>query len=135
MIRGGFKAFSRAKIVVRQPYVSSGLLRPVSLRRYASSLNNGDDFDGGQADRIEKIASTLRGNPEIRTLLEDFQTLLHDKGFRTDKAPSMVEMFKLMTEKDVKDHLTKLKDALDRADVKFSTEDIKAFMGFLTSQK
>lgn len=105
-------------------------------RGYATSLNEkAESLTQEQTQRINDIAQKLRSNPEIKTLLEQFQEILVNNGFKPENPPSMFDMIRLLSKKDVKEHLLKLKAELDKANIQFGPEDIQSFMNFYNSQK
>ena len=48
-------------------------------------------------------------NPELYKLMVEFKQLLEKKGFETGAKPSMTQMFKLLADKDIREHGAKFK--------------------------
>lgn len=109
--------------------------RPIVYQRtYASSSKPDDVLD--EAQRVGNVINVFRQNPEIRTLLDDFQKLLAEKGLQPDgKQPTMFQMMKILADKDVKASLLKLKEALDGANIQLTQEDLNAFMNLYGLKK
>ena len=106
----------------------------VHQRTYASSSKPDDGLE--EADKVSNIINVFKQNPEIRSLLDDFQNLLTQKGLQPDgKQPTMFQMMKIMADKDVKASLLKLKEALDAANIQLTQEDLNAFMNLYGLKK
>lgn len=104
-------------------------------RKFFGGKNNDPPADPKEV--FDKFATTLKSNPELGQLLSGFQELLASKGIETNgKAPSMTQMMKMLTDSDIREHLSKLKDALDAADIKINQQDVSALTDiFLNQQK
>lgn len=109
--------------------------RPIVYQRtYASSSKPDDVLE--EAQRVGNLINVFRQNPEIRSLLDDFQNLLAEKGLQPDgKQPTMFQMMKILADKDVKASLLKLKEALDGANIQLTQEDLNAFMNLYGLKK
>lgn len=109
--------------------------RPIGYQRtYASSSKPDEVLE--EAQRVSNVINVFRENPEIRSLLDDFQNLLAEKGLQPDgKQPSMFQMMKILADKDVKASLLKLKEALDGANIQLTQEDLNAFMNLYGLKK
>mmetsp|Transcript_8610 Transcript_8610/g.8504 ORF Transcript_8610/g.8504 Transcript_8610/m.8504 type:complete len:142 (-) Transcript_8610:912-1337(-) len=106
----------------------------VYQRTYASSSKPDEVLE--EAQRVSNVINVFRENPEIRSLLDDFQNLLAEKGLQPDgKQPSMFQMMKILADKDVKASLLKLKEALDGANIQLTQEDLNAFMNLYGLKK
>lgn len=106
----------------------------VSQRTYASSSKPDEILE--EAQRVGNLINVFRQNPEIRSLLDDFQNLLAEKGLQPDgKQPTMFQMMKILADKDVKASLLKLKEALDGANIQLTQEDLNAFMNLYGLKK
>ena len=96
-------------------------------------------FGGSKPDpneTIQKFTETLRTNPELGNLLSGFQTLLAEKGIATDgQPPSMTQMMRIMADKDIRDHLGKLKQALDDANIQITQQDLSALTDIYMKQQ
>lgn len=85
---------------------------------------------------FEKFATTLKNNPELGKLLDGFQKLLVSKGIDSQgKPPSMTQMMKMLTDADIRQHLSKLKDELDRANIQINQKDLSALTDIYLSQQ
>lgn len=108
---------------------------PVVLQRtYASSPKPDEGVE--EAERVSNVINVFRENPEIRSLLDDFQKLLAEKGLQPDgNKPTMFQMMKILADKDVKASLMKLKEALDSANIQLTQDDLNAFMNLYGLKK
>ncbi|KAK6456643.1 uncharacterized protein RJT20DRAFT_126656 [Scheffersomyces xylosifermentans] len=98
--------------------------------------NKPGEFSEEQAARVKQFAETLKNNPELSQLLDGFQTLLVNKGIQTaGKPPSLTQMMKMLTDKDIRDHLTKLKDCLEKSNIQINQQDLNALTDYYLSQK
>lgn len=115
--------------------------RPVAAKSqifYQRSYASSSKLDGElvEEERVKKIISVFRENPEIKTVLDEFQKLLAEKGLQPDgNQPTMVQMMKILADKEVKTALMKLKGALDSANVQLTQEDLNAFMNLYGLKK
>ncbi|SGZ53073.1 CIC11C00000004733 [Sungouiella intermedia] len=107
------------------PMVRGGIAPTFS--RFASNSNDADISDADKL-KVQDIVGKLNQNPEIREILEQFQTLLVSKGFNPNQPPSFMEMMRLFSQKDVRELAGKLKQKFDEAGIKISPEDMGLFM-------
>lgn len=89
-----------------------------------------------QEQRFKKLIETFRSNPELRKQLDEFQSVLQKKNLNIDaERPSVVQLFKIMMDKDVKESLGKLKKAMEDANISLNKDDVNAVMGILGWKK
>lgn len=98
--------------------------RPV-LRTFASRLT---EADAAPIDRVQQITNKIREIPDIESKLNQFQTLLKDKGFSPNEPPSMLRLMSLLADKEVKACLKDLKQSLDDNGVEIRPEDYSMFL-------
>lgn len=97
--------------------------RPI-LRTFASRLTEAD----APIDRVQQITNKIREIPDIESKLNQFQTLLKDKGFSPNEPPSMLRLMSLLADKEVKACLKDLKQSLDDNGVEIRPEDYSVFL-------
>ncbi|ODV77709.1 uncharacterized protein CANTADRAFT_35064, partial [Suhomyces tanzawaensis NRRL Y-17324] len=85
------------------------------------------DISEEQAKTISQFGETLKNNPELAKLLDGFQSLLATKGIATGgQPPSLTQMMKILADKDIREHLSKLKAVLDASNIKINQQDLSA---------
>ncbi|KGR09800.1 hypothetical protein MEM_03277 [Candida albicans L26] len=98
-------------------------------------------FDKGptaeeQAQALEKVSKVVAENPELYKLMVEFKQLLEKKGFETGAKPSMTQMFKLLADKDIREHGAKFKHFLETTDTGLTQNEIATVSGaFLFKNK
>ncbi|KAK6201565.1 uncharacterized protein RJT21DRAFT_120621 [Scheffersomyces amazonensis] len=90
-----------------------------------------------QLEKIQKFTETIRTNPEIGQLLNGFKDLLEVKGMSTGgKPPTITQMMRIFADKDIREQLSKLKDAFEKANIQVKQDDLSVFTDvFLSHQK
>lgn len=128
VVRSG-RLVSRTPLVARAAPTVLGRVAPTNFIRFASNSNS-DDFDLSDKDmiKVQEMVAKLNQHPEIRDILDQFQKLLLAKGFNPNQPPSFMEMMRLLSQKDVRELASKMKDKFEEAGVKFSPEDMGLFM-------
>lgn len=94
-------------------------------RTYASRLT---DSEASDTDRVQQITNKIREIPDIEIKLNHFQMLLKDKGFNAAEPPSMFKLMSLLADREVKNCLKDLKQALDDNGVEIKPEDYSVFL-------
>lgn len=94
---------------------------PVFTRNFWNGSKN-------DAQDPEEIIRILKENPEIRTVLEEFQLLLKSKGVDGSKTPSITEMVKLFSQKDVRDMAQKLQLEFQKAGINITPANVGLLM-------
>lgn len=145
MLRVAFRSLTSVRVAV--PSIASRSVTgsvAAQIRSFSSSTpvsffnrtNKPGEFTEEQAERIKRFGDVLKANPELSQLLDGFQTLLVEKGIQTaGKPPSLTQMMKMLADKDIRDHLSQLKDCLERSDVKINQQDLNALTDFYLAQK
>ncbi|GEQ66804.1 hypothetical protein JCM33374_g467 [Metschnikowia sp. JCM 33374] len=77
---------------------------------------------------VRELISKLHENPEIREILEQFQSVLLSKGLNPEKPPSMMEVMRLFADKEVRELAGKLKGKFDEAGIQISPDQMGSFM-------
>lgn len=98
-------------------------------------------FDKGptaeeKAQALEKVSKVVAENPELYKLMVEFKQLLEKKGFETGAKPSMTQMFKLLADKDIREHGAKFKHFLETTNTGLTQNEIATVSGaFLFKNK
>ncbi|CAK9441089.1 uncharacterized protein LODBEIA_P49580 [Lodderomyces beijingensis] len=82
-----------------------------------------------QEQALAKVRKALEAHPELRQLTMDFKTLLEGKGLLAQGRPSMTQMMRLLTDKDVIAHGAKLKKFLDTNDTGLTKDELATITG------
>lgn len=102
-----------------------GILK-TQFPRFASTTPQNEP---AEALKVQQVVDKLNQNPEIREILNEFQRLLAEKGFNTEKPPSFMEMMRLFSQKDVRELASRLKAKFDEAGIEFTPDQMSLFMG------
>ncbi|KAF3993594.1 hypothetical protein FT663_00264 [Candidozyma haemuli var. vulneris] len=112
------------------------LLRPTAIQsgkpqavftRYASSSNE-NDLPDDDILKVQDVVSKVQQHPHIRELLNEFQDIIVKKGFNPNEQPSITQVMRLFADKEVRQLISKLKDAFEEAGIKISPDDMGSFM-------
>lgn len=132
MFRSNFRIISTSLKSVRSVSVSVSVpvpvLRSSQVVRSTITTRSFATSNDPESERLEKLITSLKSNPKIASELESFQQLLVSKGFETDKKPSMMQMMLIMTDKEIKSSIQRLKSELEAANISFTKEDVDIFM-------
>ncbi|KAK6465894.1 hypothetical protein DFJ63DRAFT_317074 [Scheffersomyces coipomensis] len=133
-----FKYGSSVQPIIRNKVLILSSVRSISSSHSLKFFNNkpsSKEVSAEQAETIKKFGETLKNNPEIFGLIEGFKDLLERKGIQTGgKPPSMTQMMRIIADKEFRDHLSKLKDALEAANINIKQEDLGTLTEFFMSQ-
>lgn len=91
-------------------------------------------FDKGptpeeQAQAIAKVRKVLDENPELYNLMVEFKELLEKKGFTTGEKPSTMQMIKLLSDRDIREHGSRFKKFLETNDTGLTQQEIATVSG------
>lgn len=126
---------SVARSALRQSVARPSALRPAfalpskSVRsvRFASSSNE-NDLPDEDVLKVQDVVSKVQQHPHIRELLNEFQEIIVKKGFNPQEPPSITQVMRLFADKEVRELISKLKDAFEEAGIKISADDMGLFM-------
>ncbi|KAI3402647.1 hypothetical protein KGF56_004528 [Candida oxycetoniae] len=114
----------------------SGSFRPVLYRnvRSFSQTSSVQFFNKSpsaeeQQQTFAKVKKVLEEHPQLRQLTLEFKTLLEAKGLLVTGKPSMSQMMKLLTDKDIIAHGKKLKDYLESEDTGLTKDELATITG------
>ncbi|EDK46122.1 hypothetical protein PVL30_004026 [Lodderomyces elongisporus] len=82
-----------------------------------------------QAQAILKVQKVISEHPELKQLTLEFKELLDKKGLLANGKPSMTQMMKILTDKDIIAHGTKLKKYLDDNKTGITKEEMATLTG------
>ncbi|KAK8443013.1 hypothetical protein ACI3LY_002818 [Candidozyma auris] len=123
---------ARPSMASRSPLLRAAAQSPVSkpqfiFARFASSPNE-NDLPDEDILKVQDVVSKVQQHPHIRELLNEFQDIIVKKGFNPNEQPSFTQVMRLFADKEVRQLISKLKDAFDEAGIKVSPEDMSSFM-------
>ncbi|KAI5949925.1 hypothetical protein KGF54_005403 [Candida jiufengensis] len=79
---------------------------------------------------FNKIKKVLSENPELMELTIEFKKILDKKGLLSNGGkPSITQMMKLLADKEVRDHGSKLKEFLDSKDTGLTKDELATITG------
>lgn len=110
----------------------------IYIQKNARQLATSSDItpEEEQEQRFKKLVETFRSNPELKKQLDEFQSILQKKNLNIDaERPSVVQLFKIMMDKDVKESLGRLKKSMEDANMHLSKDDVNAVMSILGWKK
>lgn len=121
-----------ARSALRQSVARPSALRPAFALaakpvRFASSSNE-NDLPDEDVLKVQDVVSKVQQHPHIRELLNEFQEIIVKKGFNPQEPPSITQVMRLFADKEVRELISKLKDAFEEAGIKISADDMGLFM-------
>src|SRR3954453_6634082 len=121
-----YNAYIKLKYVV--PSVKNTTLSPICLQR-VNFMNTPLD-NNMKIDSNDPLVTKIRSDPQILTSIQEFSQLLQGKGvdLSTGQMPSMLQMAKLASDKEVNAKIMAINSQLTKAGITLDAQTIQKFM-------
>lgn len=138
MIRSGLRVFGSRQAIATGKWAtptipSRVLILPRGLA--SSSKDNNKEF---VQLRLQEIAEKIQANPRVALAHRDLSKLLETKGLGAtlslENPPSMMELMKLLSDKDIMAGIKKVRDEMKNANIEISPEDVTPLLAILKNK-